>query len=64
MVMAQIYIMAGQYDSALDELEVVLSVPSFASANQLRLDPFFKPLHDLPRFLAMLAKYDAKNPGS
>ena len=64
MVMASIYIMAGEYDNAVDELELLLSIPSWTSANMLRLDPLYKPLHDLPRFKAILAKYDAAYPGT
>ncbi len=57
MVMAKIYLLAGQYDNAIDELEFVLSIPAPVSAKSLRINPFFEPLRDQPRFQALLEKY-------
>lgn len=58
MVMASIYIMAGDYDKAIDKLDYLLSIPSFVSANALKFDPFYEPLWNLPRFKKMIAKHE------
>jgi hypothetical protein len=60
MVMAQIYTMVGEYDKALDELDYLMSIPSLCSSAFLRADPIFTPLQNLPRFNAIVAKYDRK----
>lgn len=59
MVMAQIYTIVGEYELAIDELEYVLSIPAWSSAPYLRADPIFAPLQELPRFIAVLKKYDS-----
>ena len=59
MVMATIYTIVGEYDLAIDELEYVLSIPGWCSSNYLRADPIFEPLMDIPRFKALLKKYDS-----
>ena len=56
--LAQIYVQIGDYDAAVDRLEQVLSVPSIISVPLLRFDPLWDPLRDLPRFQALLAKYE------
>jgi hypothetical protein len=58
MVMAQIYAIVGEYELAIDELEYHLSIPGWSTPNYLRADPFFAPLQKLPRFIAMLKKYE------
>jgi serine/threonine-protein kinase len=57
-MLAQIAVMVGDYDLALDQLETLLSVPSYFSASLLRLDPRWDPLRDHPRFQALLEKYE------
>ncbi|MFW6085356.1 MAG: tetratricopeptide repeat protein, partial [Gemmatimonadota bacterium] len=54
--LADIYVMVGEYEAALDRLEYLLSIPSLKSANLLRVDPFYDPLRDHPRFQALLAR--------
>lgn len=54
---AEVYAMVGQYDRALERLEWLLSVPSWASVGLLRADPLWDPLRNHPRFKALLAKY-------
>ena len=61
MVMAQIYSIVGEYDLAIDELELSLSIPGWSTPNFLRADPFFDPLEDLPRFQALLEKYEKES---
>lgn len=53
-VLAKIYVMMGEYDAALDQIEYLLSMPSFLSIPLLRLDPLWDPLRDHPRFKRLL----------
>jgi hypothetical protein len=61
MVMASVYTKAGRYDDALDELEYLLSIPSPFTARLLAITPDFAPLHDYPRFQALLEKYEKED---
>jgi len=55
--LAMIYVMVGEYDLAIDQLEILLSVPSFFSVPYLRLNPVYAPLRDHPRFQILLEEY-------
>lgn len=57
MVMAVIYTKCGQYDKALDELEVLLSQLTGYSVNSLKMSGHFDPLRKLPRYQEMIRKY-------
>jgi eukaryotic-like serine/threonine-protein kinase len=48
--LARIYIMVGEPEKALDQLEPLLKVPYFLSPGWLRVDPTFDPLRSNPRF--------------
>jgi tetratricopeptide (TPR) repeat protein len=48
--LVRIYIMVGEPEKALDQLEPLLRVPYFLSPGWLRLDPTFDPLRKHPRF--------------
>lgn len=61
MVMAQIYTIVGEYELAIDELEFVLSIPAWCTAEYLKADPLFAPLYDNPRFQALMKKYERKD---
>jgi len=50
LTLAEIYMGAGEYDAALDQLEHLLSIPSPVSSGLLRVDPLYAPLRGNPRF--------------
>ena len=47
----------GDIDQVLQELERLLSQPSWLTVNTLRLDPRWDPIRTHPRFVALLKKY-------
>jgi serine/threonine-protein kinase len=55
--LARIYAMIGEYDSAIDQLEILLSMPSDLSLRLLHIDPCWDPLRELPRYRQLLGKY-------
>jgi len=48
--LARIYVLVGEPERALDELEALLARPYFLSPGWLRIDPTFEPLRSHPRF--------------
>jgi hypothetical protein len=46
----RIYLLIGEPEQALDQLEPLLRVPFYLSPGWLRLDPIFEPLRKNPRF--------------
>jgi hypothetical protein len=48
--LARIYVVVGEPDKALDQLEPLLRTPYFLSPGWLRIDPNFEPLRKNPRF--------------
>jgi serine/threonine protein kinase/tetratricopeptide (TPR) repeat protein len=55
--LAQIYVMVGDYNSAMDQLEYLLSIPSLnISIPYLRIDPTWAPLSNHARFQKLLAR--------
>jgi TolB-like protein/Flp pilus assembly protein TadD/predicted Ser/Thr protein kinase len=55
--LAQIYVMAGEEDHAIDLLEQLMSMPSTLGVVALKLDPAWKPLQGHPRFQNLIRKY-------
>lgn len=53
----QIYTMVGEYDLAMDHLEIVLSMPSEFSIPLIRTDPTWTLILDNPRFKKLIEKY-------
>jgi TolB-like protein/DNA-binding winged helix-turn-helix (wHTH) protein/Flp pilus assembly protein TadD len=45
-----IYVLLGESDSALDQIEYLLSIPSDLSIPLLRIDPIWDPIRNHPRF--------------
>jgi serine/threonine-protein kinase len=56
--LARVYVMVGEYDAAIDQLDYLLSIPGEISVPLLRIDPTWDILRGQPRFQALLAKYD------
>ena len=48
--LARIYVMVGEFDAAIEQLEFLLSNPGLMSIPLLRLHPAWDPLRDHPRF--------------
>jgi len=49
-LLARIYMMVGEGDRAIDQLESILRVPFYVSPGWLRVDPEWDPLRSNPRF--------------
>jgi len=58
--LAMIYAWVGEADAALDQIEYLLSIPSWASVGVLRVEPYWDPLRDHPRFKALLEEYEVE----
>jgi len=56
--LAEIYVMVGEHEAAIEQLEYLLSVPSRWSIRFIQVDPVWDPLRDHPRFQALLERYD------
>jgi len=52
--LARIYVMVGEFDLAIDQIESLLSIPGGLSIPLLRLDPDWAPLREHPRFKKLL----------
>jgi eukaryotic-like serine/threonine-protein kinase len=48
--LVRIYILVGEVEKALDQLEPLLEVPYYLSSGWLKIDPTFDPLRRNPRF--------------
>jgi TolB-like protein/tetratricopeptide (TPR) repeat protein/tRNA A-37 threonylcarbamoyl transferase component Bud32 len=48
--LVRIYLLAGEPERAIDQLEALLAVPYYVSPGWLRVDPTFAPLRGKPRF--------------
>jgi len=56
--LAEVYTIVGEYDKAIDQLELILSYPYGGnSVNSIRLDQMWEPLKGNPRFEKMMEKY-------
>jgi serine/threonine-protein kinase len=53
--LARIYLLVGEPEKALDQLEPLLKIPYFLSPAWLRIDPTFEQLRGNPRFERLLA---------
>jgi tetratricopeptide (TPR) repeat protein len=53
--LAWIYLLVGEPDKAIDQLEALLKIPYFLSPGWLKVDPTFDPLRKNPRFQKLVA---------
>jgi serine/threonine protein kinase/tetratricopeptide (TPR) repeat protein len=53
--LARIYMLVGEPERALDQLEPLLKIPYFLSPGWLKIDPNFDPLRKNPRFQKLVA---------
>ena len=53
--LARIYILVGEPEKALDQLESLLKIPYYLSPGWLKIDPNFDPLRKNPRFQKLVA---------
>ncbi len=54
--LARVYTMVDDYAAALDQLDMLVSIPSYLSVPMLRVDPTWDPLRDHPRFQKLLER--------
>ena len=53
--LARIYMLVGEPEKALDQLEPLLAIPYFLSPGWLKIDPNFDPLRGNPRFQKLVS---------
>ena len=53
--LVRIYLLLGEPDKALDQLEPLLKIPYYLSPGWLKIDPTFAPLRGNPRFERLVA---------
>jgi len=56
--LARIYILIGDEDSALNQIEILLKIPSWISVYWLKMNPIYDQLNHNPRYQDMIKKYD------
>jgi serine/threonine-protein kinase len=54
-LLARIYLLAGEQEKAIDQLESLLRIPYYLSVGWLRIDPTFDSLRKNPRFARLVA---------
>jgi tetratricopeptide (TPR) repeat protein len=58
--MAIVYTRVSEFDSAIDQLEYLMSIPDITTVGELRNHPTWDPLRDHPRYQALLEKYEKR----
>ncbi|HEY7637686.1 MAG TPA: protein kinase [Gemmatimonadales bacterium] len=54
--LARLYILVGEPEKAMDQLELLLQIPFYLSPAWLRVDPNFDPLRASPRFQKLIGQ--------
>ena len=54
--LVRIYILVGEPEKALDQIEPLLKIPYYLSPGWLKIDPNFDPLRKNPRFQKLVAQ--------
>jgi eukaryotic-like serine/threonine-protein kinase len=54
--LVRIYLLVGEPEKALDQLEPLLKIPYYLSPGWLKVDPTFAPLHGNPRFERLMKR--------
>lgn len=52
---AEMLIMIGEYDEAIEKLEQLLSIPSLVTRTTLKFNKYYDPLRKHPRFIKLIA---------
>ena len=55
--LAQAYVLLGDYDKALNQIDLLLSIPGEFSVNKLKLDPLYDPLRKFSGYKKIIEKY-------
>ena len=55
--MARIFTMLGEHDLALNQLDRLLTIPSWVSVPWIEVNPLWEPLRDHPRYAGMLESH-------
>jgi serine/threonine-protein kinase len=53
--LARVYILVGEPEKAIDQIEALLKIPYYLSPGWLKIDPTFDPLRNNPRFQKLVA---------
>jgi TolB-like protein/Tfp pilus assembly protein PilF len=58
--LAAIYCFTGDYDQAVEQLDILLQLPDHVSTHYLRIAPEFAPMQDHPQFIDLLEKHESR----
>jgi TolB-like protein/tetratricopeptide (TPR) repeat protein len=61
--LVRIYMLVGEPEKALDQLEPLLKIPHYLSPGWLKIDPNFDPLRNNPRFQKLVAGSESADSG-
>ena len=56
--MVMIQVMVGEYDEAMNRLDKIMELHGFLSADYLKLDPFWDPVRNHPKFKEIISNPD------
>lgn len=57
--LAVIYVMTGEYEKSVKELDFLLGQPSLISVKLVQLDPVWNPLREMPEYKKLIARYSS-----